>query len=226
MLRDAIWIRLVPFTAIVARTKHVRADNHESKCGLGRGRVGRQRHRWCVHSADGATWLPQQREHPRRRRCQRIPDIFVRDQLAGTTELVSVDSGGAQGNGVSGWPSISADGRYVAFNSSATNLVPGDTNGQSDIFVPRPAGRDDGAGEHRFGRSTGEQRSVYPRSPRMAAAWRSRVGHQPRAAGSRGLQVYVHDRQAGTTTIVSVDSVGVQGNGDSVVPRSPPTAAL
>ena len=62
-------------------------------------------------------------------------DVFVRDRQAGTTELVSVSSGGVQGNFNSTNPSISADGRFVAFQSSANNLVPMDTNNKSDIFV-------------------------------------------------------------------------------------------
>ena len=51
------------------------------------------------------------------------------------TERVSVDSLGAQGNRASFEPSISADGRYVAFSSLASNLVSGDTNGWADTFV-------------------------------------------------------------------------------------------
>ena len=64
-------------------------------------------------------------------------DMFVRDRQAGTTERVSVSSTGVQGNGPSGFGgvAISADGRFVAFDSPATNLVPGDTNGQNDVFV-------------------------------------------------------------------------------------------
>jgi uncharacterized repeat protein (TIGR01451 family) len=62
-------------------------------------------------------------------------DAFVHDRKTGTTTLVGVDSAGKQGNGGSDFPSISADGRYVAFDSFASNLVPGDTNGQPDIFV-------------------------------------------------------------------------------------------
>src|SRR5436309_8355810 len=52
-----------------------------------------------------------------------------------TTERVSVDTAGAQGNFVSLYPSISADGRFVAFQSYASNLVAGDTNGTWDVFV-------------------------------------------------------------------------------------------
>ena len=60
---------------------------------------------------------------------------------AGTTERVSVASHGGQGNGGSSRPAISADGRFVAFDSDATNLVPGDTNGRLRRVRPRPAER-------------------------------------------------------------------------------------
>jgi Tol biopolymer transport system component len=62
-------------------------------------------------------------------------DVFVHDRQVGATERVSVDSAWAQGNFGSYYPSISADGRFVAFQSTASNLVPGDTNGFDDIFV-------------------------------------------------------------------------------------------
>jgi Ca2+-binding RTX toxin-like protein len=62
-------------------------------------------------------------------------DIFVRDTLTNTTTRVSVDSAGNQGNIFSSSPSISADGRFVAFSSNASNIVPGDTNNTDDIFV-------------------------------------------------------------------------------------------
>ena len=62
-------------------------------------------------------------------------DIVVHDVAAGTTSLVSVRSDGTQGTGDTGNPGISGDGRFVVFESSASDLVPGDTNGQSDIFL-------------------------------------------------------------------------------------------
>ena len=64
-----------------------------------------------------------------------ISDIFVRDRGGATTVLVSVSTSGAQGNRASSGPSMSEDGRYVAFTSQASNLVNGDTNGVSDVFV-------------------------------------------------------------------------------------------
>ena len=62
------------------------------------------------------------------------PDIFVRDTLTNTTTRVSVDSAGNQANRISRSPSISADGRFVAFISESSNLVPGDTNNRYDIY--------------------------------------------------------------------------------------------
>ena len=61
-------------------------------------------------------------------------DAFVKDVQTGTTVLVSTDGNGNQGNKASTDAALSADGRYITFRSSATNLVPGDTNGKTDIF--------------------------------------------------------------------------------------------
>ena len=64
------------------------------------------------------------------------PDIFLHDRDTGTTTRVSVSSAGAQaGGGLSFNPVISADGRFVAFESASPQLVPGDTNGVIDVFV-------------------------------------------------------------------------------------------
>lgn len=62
-------------------------------------------------------------------------DIFLRDRFFGFTRLVSTPTGGGQANGDSTLPTVSNDGRYVAFLSEATNLVSGDTNGVADMFV-------------------------------------------------------------------------------------------
>src|SRR5213076_2741406 len=62
-------------------------------------------------------------------------DVFVHDRQTGTTERVSVASGGSQGNGFNAGPALSADGRFVAFHGTASNLVAGDANGAYDVFV-------------------------------------------------------------------------------------------
>jgi Tol biopolymer transport system component len=62
-------------------------------------------------------------------------DIFLRDRVKQTTQRISVTSAGGQTHGDSSAPVISADGRYVAFMSDAPNIVPGDTNGATDVFL-------------------------------------------------------------------------------------------
>lgn len=64
-----------------------------------------------------------------------VADVFVRDRVAGTTTRVNLTSAGHQSSGAASDPAISGDGRYVAFVSSATDLVAGDTNGVADVFV-------------------------------------------------------------------------------------------
>jgi len=73
--------------------------------------------------------------HERGTQSSNCTQVFVRDLAAGTTRLVSIAPGGAGGNANSDQGVVSADGRYVAFRSLADNLVPGDTNGISDIFL-------------------------------------------------------------------------------------------
>ena len=63
------------------------------------------------------------------------PDIYLRDRQTNQTTRLSAGSGGAQANGYSQRPRISGDGRWVAFDSEASNLVAGDTNGVSDVFL-------------------------------------------------------------------------------------------
>ena len=62
-------------------------------------------------------------------------DVYVTDLASGAVELVSVSSDEQQADRFSDTPAISGDGRFVAFSSPASNLVPGDTNGYEDVFV-------------------------------------------------------------------------------------------
>jgi Tol biopolymer transport system component len=84
--------------------------------------------RWVAFGGDGTTLVSGD--------TNAVKDTFVHEIATGVTTRVSVDPSGVGGNGPSsGWPSISADGRFVAFVSAATNLLPGDTNGQTDVYV-------------------------------------------------------------------------------------------
>jgi Tol biopolymer transport system component len=64
-----------------------------------------------------------------------LSDIYVRDMATGETTLVTINDDGIKGDGASFGPSISDDGRFIAFRSAASNLVDGDDNGRPDIFV-------------------------------------------------------------------------------------------
>ena len=144
-------------------------------------------------------------------------DIFVRDRQTSTTERVSISSTGEQGNGESRDPVISADGRFVAFWSAASNLVSGDTNDSWDVFVHDLK---TGLTERASISSTGEQGNNDSYNPSISTDGRF-VGFDSRASNlvsgdTNGVyDAFVHDRQAGTTERVSVSSAGEQGNGAS-----------
>ncbi len=146
-------------------------------------------------------------------------EVFVRDRQSGTTERVSVDSGGAQGNGFSTEPSISADGRFVAFSSIA-NLVVGDTNGFYDVFV---RDRLSGTTERVSVATGGTQGNDYSYDPSISAdgrfvAFFSLTTNLVAGDTNASTDIFVRDRQSGTTERVSVDSGGAQGNQDSAQP--------
>jgi WD40 repeat protein len=142
-------------------------------------------------------------------------DIFVHDRLTGETTVVSVSSDGTQGNGGSSIPSISADGRYVAFRSDATNLVKGVTNG--GIFV-----HDRVTGETTLVSvsSDGTQGNEGAGFPAISADGQhvafSSISDNLVEGDTNGVSdCFVHDRMTGETTRVSVASDGTQGNSDS-----------
>jgi Tol biopolymer transport system component len=151
------------------------------------------------------------------------PDIFVHDRQTGQTTLVSVSSKGVQGNLTSSSPSISSDGRYVAFSSRAWNLVDDLVEGDSDmvdIFV--------------HDRQTGQTTLVSVSSTGLEPYFRSyssSISSDGRylafnfytddlVDGDSNFRddIFVHDRQTGQTTLVSVSSTGVQANANSSSP--------
>lgn len=147
-------------------------------------------------------------------------DVFVHDRQNGATGLVSVDSSGAQGDDSSSYPSISADGRYVAFESFATNLVVGDTNDRVDIFIrDRQTGTTvrvsvDSAGAQA---NDSSQSSSISDDARYVAFYGYASNLVPGDTNG-SPDVFVHDRQTGATSRVSVSSSGVQGNNGSSIP--------
>ncbi|MEG4857952.1 calcium-binding protein [Microcoleus sp. K1-B6] len=144
-------------------------------------------------------------------------DIFVRDLLTNTTTRVSVDSAGNQGNQFSYGPSISADGRFVAFSSDASNLVPGDTNNTRDIFV-----RDTltNTTTRVSVDSADNQANSFSYEPsisadgRFVAFWAGATNLVPGDTNDNS-DIFVRDTLTNTTTRVSVDAAGNQGNNNS-----------
>lgn len=144
-------------------------------------------------------------------------DIFVKDLQTGAISRVSTSSSGAQSNGASHDPVISADGRSVAFRSSASNLVTGDTNGQQDIFV-----KDTQTGTTTLVSvsTAGVQGNALSDDPQISDDGRFVAFHSDATNLVTGdtnavRDVFVRDRTANTTVRASVSSSGVQGNGAS-----------
>src|SRR4030095_2326397 len=132
----------------------------------------------------------------------------------------SVASDGVVGSGGNGPASLSADGRFVAFWSPSSNLVTGDTNGKSDVFV-----RDRQTGQTvRVNLATGgAQANDNSNGPALSAdgrfiAFYSLASNLVAGDTNGTLDVFVHDRQTGQTTRVSVASDGTQRNGASSAP--------
>jgi len=146
------------------------------------------------------------------------PDVFVRDTQTGQVSRANVStSGDVAVRAWSGTPSISVDGQYVAFRSGASNLVLDDTNGDDDIFVhDRYSGETSRVNVD----SAGTQANSNCGSPSISADGRyvafsttatNLVGDDTNGRGD----CFVHDRATGETFLVSLDSEGNQGNGDS-----------
>lgn len=143
-------------------------------------------------------------------------DVFKRDMLAGYTERISVSSSFAQANQASGFPAISEDGNCVAFSSAASNLVANDTNGQNDIFVRQ------GATTERVSiTSTGVQANGSSITPALSADGRyvvfvsyatNLVANDTNGVGD----VFLRDRQSGTTVRVSIGNGDVEANAFSI----------
>ena len=146
-------------------------------------------------------------------------DIFVRDREAQTTFRVSVSTGGVQGNAVSSIAEISDDGGKVAFTSSATNLVAGDTNGVADAFVRNLSA---GTTTHVSTNSLG----TFPNSSvsDVAISGNGNVVAFSTSAtnlfgGTNGVtQVYLRNLPAATTHLISRHTSGAIGNATSRLP--------
>jgi hypothetical protein len=147
-----------------------------------------------------------------------VSQVYLRDLVTGTTTLVSVSLPGGPGNGASAWPSISSTGQFVVFQSDASNLVPNDTNGVTDVFE-----RNMSAGvtvrvsvSSSNGQANG-QSLIYMPQHRAVSANGCRVVFYSSASNlvphdtNHATDVFLHDCQTNRTTLVSTDAYGLQG---------------
>ena len=153
-------------------------------------------------------------------------DIFIHDNKTGTTQRVNVAADGSEANNLSEFPDISKDGRFVTFVSFADNLVPGDTNGVRDIFVRE---METGVVERVNVASNGVQANAgfigywgYYTYTSISAngryvAFNSLADNLVPGDENDLEDVFVHDRETGTTQRVSVSSAGAEGNEESIL---------
>ena len=147
-------------------------------------------------------------------------DVFVHDTQTGETTRVSVDSLGGQGNSESSGGSLSGDGQLVAFQSRASNLVANDTNAASDVFVHD---RQSGATTRVSTNTGGEQANGASFAASISGngqfvAFASFATNLVANDNNGQVDIFVHDLQTGTTTRVSVDSNGLEANGQNAEP--------
>ncbi len=153
-------------------------------------------------------------------------DVFVKHLGTQTVTRISVSTGGGQATGPSGWdgtqvvPSdISDDGQVVAFCSTATNLVGGDTNGAADVFVrdlssattKRVSVSSSGA------QATGASKTLALSADGQWVAFSS-LANNLTSGDNAHEDVFLHQRGNATTILVSVDSTGLKGVGNSSLP--------
>jgi Tol biopolymer transport system component len=146
-----------------------------------------------------------------------LSDVFVRDLMSGTTTLVSVNSNGVQGDNASFQPTISADGRYIAFVSTATNLAPPDQNDSPDVFVRDMVNRTTtrvsvGSNGQEGNDFSGIVCPAISADGRYVVFWSDASNLVPGDTNGK-RDIFVRDLVASTTTRVSVDSNGTQGDG-------------
>ena len=146
-----------------------------------------------------------------------VEDVFVYDLQTDDITRVSVHSNGTEANGGSCTPSISGDGRYVAFYSAAINLTSNDTNGVDDVFVHD---LQTGTTSRISVSNSGIQGNLASDQAHISASGRY-VSFRSQATNlvandTNGVaDILMYDRQTGNLKRVSVDSNGAQGNGDS-----------
>jgi Tol biopolymer transport system component len=154
----------------------------------------------------------------------RWAEVFVHDRTTGETTLISRNSDGTQGNNISAYASVSADGRYVAFPSKADNLVIRDVNGFADVFLhDRETGRTELISRHGDGTQGNNDSGLSNGDVRISADGRyvtyaSLADNLVDGDTNGGKDVFLYDRQTERTILISRHSNGTQSNQNSQAP--------
>jgi hypothetical protein len=152
-----------------------------------------------------------------------VTDVFVKDRRTGKTKRVSIRSNGSQGNGSSDIAAISPSGRYVAFASFASNLVPNDSNGQYDVFVRDRKNKKTVRASVASNGAQGNNTSYYPAMANNgSAAFASLASNLVPNDANASSDVFVHNVKTDKTRRVSLSSAGSEGNGHSGFLFGPP----
>lgn len=141
-------------------------------------------------------------------------DIYLRDRVLNQTTWISVNSSGNGANFRSLEPSISANGRFIAFESEASNLVPDDTNGSSDIFVRDRILKKTTRVSVNTNGLQGNNRSTFAAISANGryVAFTSRADNLVIGDTNGSADVFVHDRETGRTSRVSIGADGSQAD--------------
>jgi WD40 repeat protein len=146
-----------------------------------------------------------------------VVDVFVHDRDTGTTRRVSVGPSGEQGVGPSSYPAISADGRFVAFQSWAPNLVPGDQNGLCDVFVhDLQTGLTQRVSRGIAGDPNDFSEDVDISDDGRYVSFVSAASNLVPGDVNAAMDVFVFDTLTSTTAIASTGPLGQGGNGDAL----------
>jgi hypothetical protein len=142
--------------------------------------------------------------------------VYLHDRATGTTERISEDAAGNPGDGNSSGPAVSADGRFVTFGTVAGNLI-GDGSHQGHVLV---RDRATGTFERASVDSSGNPGNEFSSDPDISAdgrfvAFHSIASNLVAGDTNNRRDIFVRDRQSGTTERVSVSSAGAEGNGES-----------
>ncbi len=141
--------------------------------------------------------------------------VFMMDLKKGTVTLLSADGAGVQGNGASRYPSISPNGKWVAFESIASNLVAGDANGSRDAFVRDMRHGTIARASVSSGGVEGNNHSDEPvvsNNGRYVAFW-SYATNFVAADGNGSTDEFLRDMKAGTTIRISEPAGGGDATG-------------